>query len=145
MSRRVLEKSGYLKSFPHLLGCVSCLQGSEAQIRTVVDDFDAGRRDLCLALRVGESHDGVAVRHIQGISHERHSERRVEPGQEHRTRLGDANYDNPEFVRAISAFTPMARVADAGEIKGAALYLASPASSFTTGLMLVTDGGCMAK
>jgi seryl-tRNA synthetase len=43
MSRRVLEKSGYLKSFPHLLGCVSCLQGSEAQIRTVVDDFDAGR------------------------------------------------------------------------------------------------------
>ena len=62
-----------------------------------------------------------------------------------RTRLGDANYDNPEFVRAISAFTPMARVADAGEIKGAALYLASPASSFTTGLMFVTDGGCMAK
>ena len=43
MSRRVLEKSGYLKSFPHLLGCVSCLQGSEAQIRNVVDQFDAGR------------------------------------------------------------------------------------------------------
>lgn len=43
MSRRVLEKSGYLKSFPHLLGCVSCLQGSEAQIRCVVDEFDAGR------------------------------------------------------------------------------------------------------
>jgi seryl-tRNA synthetase len=43
MSRRVLEKSGYLKSFPHLLGCVSCLQGSEAQIRAVVDDFDSGR------------------------------------------------------------------------------------------------------
>jgi len=42
MSRRVLEKSGYLKSFPHLLGCVSCLQGSEAQIRNVVDQFDAG-------------------------------------------------------------------------------------------------------
>src|SRR5882672_7532037 len=43
MSRRVLEKSGYLKSFPQLLGCVSCLQGSEAQIRNVVDQFDAGR------------------------------------------------------------------------------------------------------
>jgi hypothetical protein len=25
MSRRQLEKSGYLKSFPHFLGCVSCL------------------------------------------------------------------------------------------------------------------------
>ena len=43
MSRRVLEKSGYLKSFPHLLGCVSCLQGSEAQIRDVVEQFDTGR------------------------------------------------------------------------------------------------------
>src|SRR6267142_334333 len=43
MSRKQLEKSGYLKSFPHLLGCVSCLQGSEAQIRNVVDQFDAGR------------------------------------------------------------------------------------------------------
>src|SRR5260370_29098578 len=42
MSRRQLEKSGYLKSFPHLLGCVSCLHGSEAEIRTVVDRFEAG-------------------------------------------------------------------------------------------------------
>src|SRR5262245_15393617 len=33
MSRRQLEKSGYLKSFPHLLGCVSCLHGSEGEIR----------------------------------------------------------------------------------------------------------------
>jgi seryl-tRNA synthetase len=43
MSRRVLEKSGYLKSFPHLLGCVSCLQGSEVQIRAAVDGVDTGR------------------------------------------------------------------------------------------------------
>src|SRR5580765_7721306 len=35
MSRRILEKSGYLKSFPQLLGCVSCLNGSEAAIRGV--------------------------------------------------------------------------------------------------------------
>ena len=62
-----------------------------------------------------------------------------------RTRLADGNYDNPDFVTAVSAFTPMARVAEASEIKGTALYLASEASSFTTGLMLVTDGGCMAK
>jgi hypothetical protein len=37
MSRRQLEKSGYLKSFPHLLGCVSCLHGSEADIRAAID------------------------------------------------------------------------------------------------------------
>jgi seryl-tRNA synthetase len=42
MSRAQLEKSGYLKSFPHLLGCVSCLHGSEADIRGVVERFEAG-------------------------------------------------------------------------------------------------------
>jgi seryl-tRNA synthetase len=43
MSRAQLEKSGYLKSFPHLLGCVSCLHGTEADIRAVVEKFEAGR------------------------------------------------------------------------------------------------------
>jgi seryl-tRNA synthetase len=42
MSRRQLEKSGYLKSFPHLLGCVSCLHGSEQEIRSALDRFEAG-------------------------------------------------------------------------------------------------------
>jgi seryl-tRNA synthetase len=37
MSRALVEKSGYLKSFPHLLGCVSCLHGGEAAIRTLVE------------------------------------------------------------------------------------------------------------
>jgi seryl-tRNA synthetase len=42
MSRRHLERHGYLKSFPNLLGCVSCLTGEEEQIRRVVDRFDEG-------------------------------------------------------------------------------------------------------
>jgi seryl-tRNA synthetase len=42
MSRRQLEKSGYLKSFPHFLGCVSCLTGAEADIRASVERFEAG-------------------------------------------------------------------------------------------------------
>ncbi len=42
MSRRQVEKSGYLKSFPHFLGCVSCLAGEEADIRTAIDRHDAG-------------------------------------------------------------------------------------------------------
>jgi seryl-tRNA synthetase len=37
MSRALVEKSGYLKSFPHLLGCVSCLHGGEAAIRALVE------------------------------------------------------------------------------------------------------------
>ena len=42
MSRRQLEKSGYLQSFPHFLGCVCCLNGSEAQIGVAVDRCEAG-------------------------------------------------------------------------------------------------------
>src|ERR1700689_555720 len=42
MSRRQLEKSGYLKSFPHFLGCVSCLTGDEAHIRDSVERYEAG-------------------------------------------------------------------------------------------------------
>ena len=41
MSRAQLEKSGYLHSFPHLLGCVSCLHGEESEIRTLVGEHDA--------------------------------------------------------------------------------------------------------
>jgi seryl-tRNA synthetase len=42
MSRRQLEKSGYLKSFPHFLGCVCCLNGAEAEVRGAVETFEAG-------------------------------------------------------------------------------------------------------
>jgi seryl-tRNA synthetase len=43
MSRAQVEKSGYLKSFPHLLGCVSCLHGTEPEIRAVVEASGAGK------------------------------------------------------------------------------------------------------
>jgi seryl-tRNA synthetase len=42
MSRHQLEKSGYLKSFPNLLGCVCALHGSEAEICAAADQFEAG-------------------------------------------------------------------------------------------------------
>jgi NAD(P)-dependent dehydrogenase (short-subunit alcohol dehydrogenase family) len=50
-----------------------------------------------------------------------------------------------ETLSKFTAFTPMGRMAEPDEIKGAALYLASSASSFVTGTALVIDGGCMAK
>jgi len=40
MSREQLEKSGYLKSFPNLLGCVCALHGSESSIRSAVERTD---------------------------------------------------------------------------------------------------------
>ena len=42
MSRRQLEKSGYLKSFPNLLGCVCALHGSEAAIRSAAERHESG-------------------------------------------------------------------------------------------------------
>jgi seryl-tRNA synthetase len=42
MSRAQLERHGYLKSFPHLLGAVSCLCGDERHIRGVVERFTEG-------------------------------------------------------------------------------------------------------
>src|SRR5580704_3660985 len=40
MSRAQLEKSGYLVSFPNLLGCVCALHGSETEIRTAAQAHD---------------------------------------------------------------------------------------------------------
>ena len=42
MSRRHLEKAGYLKSFPNLLGCVCALHGSDADIHSAVRRFETG-------------------------------------------------------------------------------------------------------
>jgi seryl-tRNA synthetase len=50
MSRRHVEKAGYLHGFPHLLGCVCGLQGDEAEIHAAVGRFNAGQ-DWTDALR----------------------------------------------------------------------------------------------
>lgn len=42
MSRSQLEKSGYLKSFPNLLGCVCALHGTEGEINQAVGRFEKG-------------------------------------------------------------------------------------------------------
>lgn len=60
-----------------------------------------------------------------------------------RTNLG-AHHD-PGYVSALTRYTPMGRVADAAEIRGPALFLASAASDYMTGQLLVVDGGCTAR
>src|SRR6201990_2466557 len=42
MNRGQLEKSGYLKSFPNLLGCVCGLHGTEREIHSAGSRFEAG-------------------------------------------------------------------------------------------------------
>jgi gluconate 5-dehydrogenase len=52
-----------------------------------------------------------------------------------------ASRQNPEIVARILANTPMKRYGEEEEIKGLVVYLASPASSFMTGSVVVMDGG----
>ena len=40
MSRSQIERSGYLHSFPHLLGCVSCLEVEESKVHALVERPD---------------------------------------------------------------------------------------------------------
>ncbi len=43
MSRALLERQGYHKNFPHLLGCVCSLSGTEPEIRALVSGEAAGK------------------------------------------------------------------------------------------------------
>jgi NAD(P)-dependent dehydrogenase (short-subunit alcohol dehydrogenase family) len=51
----------------------------------------------------------------------------------------------PELVRAIEAMTPMGRLAEADDLVGAFLFLASRASAMVTGHVLAVDGGFLAQ
>jgi NAD(P)-dependent dehydrogenase (short-subunit alcohol dehydrogenase family) len=62
-----------------------------------------------------------------------------------RSRLAGGACDDPDFLAAITEFTPMKRVGQASEIRGAAVLLASGASDYMAGKMLVLDGGVVAK
>jgi len=51
MSRAQIERHGYLKSFPNLLGAVSCLCGDEKHIRGAVTRFEEGEQSWTEALQ----------------------------------------------------------------------------------------------
>ena len=58
-----------------------------------------------------------------------------------RTDFAKALWENPETLKAVTRHTPMRRIGEPREIAGAAVFLASPASSFMTGQAVIVDGG----
>jgi NAD(P)-dependent dehydrogenase (short-subunit alcohol dehydrogenase family) len=57
------------------------------------------------------------------------------------TNIGGGRLRSEPVNRAMSARIPLGRVANPAEIKGLALFLASPASGFVTGAEIPIDGG----
>jgi NAD(P)-dependent dehydrogenase (short-subunit alcohol dehydrogenase family) len=62
-----------------------------------------------------------------------------------RTPLTRGITETPELVRRIEQMTPMGRLAEAEEMVGAVLFLASRASAMVTGHVLAVDGGFLAQ
>jgi NAD(P)-dependent dehydrogenase (short-subunit alcohol dehydrogenase family) len=58
-----------------------------------------------------------------------------------RTPLSQATLDNPEGLKWIQDKIKLSRVGEVEDIMGAALYLASAASSLVTGTHILVDGG----
>jgi NAD(P)-dependent dehydrogenase (short-subunit alcohol dehydrogenase family) len=58
-----------------------------------------------------------------------------------RTDLTAGFVDHPAFQEQVKMNNPARRIGDPAEVVGAALYLASPLASYTSGAVLKVDGG----
>ncbi len=58
-----------------------------------------------------------------------------------RTDFARALWENPQTLQMVTSMTPLKRIGEPEEIAGAAVFLASRASTFVTGQAIVVDGG----
>jgi len=68
----------------------------------------------------------------------------IAPGPFFTNIAGGRLHREPEFVQKFAAMVPLGRIAKPDELKGLALLLASPASSYITGTVIPIDGGITA-
>jgi NAD(P)-dependent dehydrogenase (short-subunit alcohol dehydrogenase family) len=54
-------------------------------------------------------------------------------------------YKDPDFCSAVESLIPMGEIAQAEDLKGTAVFLASQASDYITGSVICIDGGYTAK
>ena len=65
----------------------------------------------------------------------------ISPGHIKHTDVAQPHFDDPEQLEERVKRTPLNRYGCPVDLQGAAVFLASPASSFVTGHDLVVDGG----
>lgn len=58
-----------------------------------------------------------------------------------KTKFSEPLWSNPDILKQVAASNPMGRIGDPEEVVGAALFLATEASSFVTGSVITLDGG----
>ena len=58
-----------------------------------------------------------------------------------KTDFARALWENPDTLKAVTRHTPLRRIGEPHEIAGAAVFLASSASTFMTGQTIIVDGG----
>ena len=69
----------------------------------------------------------------------------IAPGPFLTSIAGGRLHREPEVAKSFAELVPQQRLADPSEIQGLALLLASPASSYITGTVMVIDGGQTAR
>jgi NAD(P)-dependent dehydrogenase (short-subunit alcohol dehydrogenase family) len=58
-----------------------------------------------------------------------------------RTEMSDWAWRNPEILKEMVAGRPLGRIAEPADMVGAAIFLASDASSYITGHTILVEGG----